>query len=235
MRKAFKIGIIAFIIIFVGGFFVYAGIYYHADETATDLMNGTENVSVVKVSNGLLLDGYGNDTAIIFYPGAKVEYTSYLPLFMDVASKGYDCYLVEMPFNLAFFNKNSADEILKNSSYNHYFIAGHSLGGAMASIYVNSTDRMEGIIYLASHSPNEIQIPALSIYGSNDGVMNMEHYQEAKPLMKNNYTELIINGGNHAQFGNYGNQSGDGAANITAESQQDQSVDAIIKFLENYT
>ena len=94
---------------------------------------------------------------------------------------------------------------------------------------------MEGIIYLASHSPNEIQIPALSIYGSNDGVMNMEHYQEAKPLMKNNYTELIINGGNHAQFGNYGNQSGDGAANITAESQQDQSVDAIIKFLENYT
>ena len=235
MRKAFKIGIIAFIVIFFGGFFVYANIYYHAEETATDLMNGTENVSVVKVSNGLLLDGYGNDTAIIFYPGAKVEYTSYLPLLMDVASKGYDCYLVEMPFNLAFFNKNSADEILKNSSYNHYFIAGHSLGGAMASIYVNNTGTMDGIIYLASHSPNEIHIPALSIYGSNDGVMNMEHYQEAKQLMKNNFTELIINGGNHAQFGNYGNQSGDGAANITAESQQNQTVDAIIEFLENYS
>lgn len=234
-KSKIVIGIVIFLVVFIGGFFVYASDYYHAEKTATDYLNGTENVSVVKVSNGLLLNGSGNDTAIIFYPGAKVEYTSYLPLFMELANRGIDCYLVEMPFNLAFLGKERADDIIKNSSYEHYFIAGHSLGGAMASIYVNNTDKIDGLIYLSSHSPSEINVPVLSVYGTNDKVINLEHYQEAKSLIKNNFTEVIINGGNHAQFGYYGNQSGDGVANITAENQQNQTVDAIIKFIDYYT
>ena len=231
-----KIGIILFIIIFFGGFFVYAQFYYHAEETATNYMNGTEDVNVTKISNGLFLDGYGNDTAIIFYPGAKVEYSSYLPLFVDLSSKGIDCYLVEMPFNLAFFGIDSADEIIENSDYDHYFIAGHSLGGAMACNYVNKTDKkIDGLIFLSSHSAVGIDVPVLSIRGTNDGVINLTSYEKAKSLLHNNFTEIIINGGNHAQFGYYGNQTGDGQANITAKSQQDQSVAAIMKFIENYT
>lgn len=235
MGKKLKIGIIVFIILFVGGFFVYASDYYHAQKTATDYLNGTENISVVPVSNGLLLDGYGNDTAIIFYPGAKVEYTSYLPLLTDLASQGIDCYIVEMPFNLAFLGKDRADDVIKNSSYNHYFMAGHSLGGAMATIYANNHDNIDGLIFLASHSTDEINVPVLSIYGTNDGVMNFESYNESKPLWKDNVTELVIPGGNHAQFGYYGNQSGDGIANITAEEQQNLSVDAILEFIQHYT
>ena len=236
MNKKLKIGIVLFIIVFFGGFFVYSQFYYHAEKTATDYMNGTKDVNVTKVSNGLFLDGYGNDTAIIFYPGAKVEYTSYLPLFTDVASKGIDCYLVEMPFNLGFFGIDSADTIIKNSSYKHYFMAGHSLGGAMAGVYVNKTDNdIDGLIYLSSHSSVGIDVPILSIRGTNDGVINLKSYHESKPLIKNNFTEIIINGGNHAQFGNYGNQSGDGQANITAKNQQNQSVDAIMKFVDYYT
>lgn len=232
MNKKLKIGIILFVIIFIGGFFVYAQFYYHAEKTATDYINGTEDVNVTKISNGLFLDGYGNDTAIIFYPGAKVEYTSYLPLFMNLSSKGIDCYLVEMPFNLAFFGINSADSIIENSNYSHYFMAGHSLGGAMASSYVNKTDNdINGLIYLSSHSSVGIDVPVLSIRGTNDGIINLTSYQKSKSLMKNNYTEILINGGNHAQFGYYGNQSGDGQASITAKSQQDQSADAIMKFI----
>lgn len=235
-KRKIAIGVIIFLVVFIGGFFVYASDYYHAEKTATDFMNGTENVSVVKVSNGLLLDGYGNDTAIIFYPGAKVEYTSYLPLFTDLANKGIDCYLVQMPFNLAFLNRNSADEIFENSSYNHYFMAGHSLGGAMASTYVNNTNnKIDGLIYLSSHSPNEIHVPVLSIRGTNDGVINLTSYNEAKSLMKSNFTEVVINGGNHAQFGYYGNQSGDNPASITPKDQQDQSMEAILKFIEQYS
>ncbi len=236
MNKKLKIGIILFIIVFVGGFFVYAQFYYHAEKTATDYLDGTDNVKVTKISNGLFLDGYGNNTTIIFYPGAKVEYSSYLPLFTDLASKGIDCYLVEMPFNLAFFGINSADGIIENSDYDHYFMAGHSLGGAMASSYVNSTDKnISGLIYLSSHSPKEIYVPVLSIRGTNDGVINLTSYNEAKSLMKNNFTEIVINGGNHAQFGYYGVQSGDGQANITPESQQNQTVDAIMKFISANT
>ena len=234
MNKKLKIGIILFIFIFIAGFFVYAQFYYHAEKTATDYINGTEEVKVTKISNGLFLDGCGNDSAIIFYPGAKVEYTSYLPLFMDLSSKGIDCYLVEMPFNLAFFGIDSADSIIENSNYSHYYMAGHSLGGAMAGSYVNKTDKkIDALIYLSSHSSVGLNVPILSIRGTNDGIINLKSYQEAKSLYKNNFTEILIKGGNHAQFGNYGNQSGDGPANITAKSQQDQSVDAIMKFINN--
>ena len=236
MNRKLKIGIVLFLIVFFGGFFVYAQFYYHAEKTATDYINGTDDVNVTKISNGLFLDGYGNNTTIIFYPGAKVEYTSYLPLFTNLASRGIDCYLVEMPFNLAFFGINSADDIIQNSNYGHYFMAGHSLGGAMASSYVNSTSfNISGLIYLSSHSPKEIHVPVLSIRGTNDGVINLTSYDNAKSLMKSNFTEVIINGGNHAQFGYYGFQSGDNQANITPESQQNQTAEAIIKFINANT
>ena len=234
MNKIIKIGIILFLIFFVGGFFVYGQFYYHAEKTATDYLNGTSDVNVTKISNGLFLDGYGNDTAIIFYPGAKVEYTSYLPLFINLSSQGIDCYLVEMPFNLAFLGINSADGIIADTNYTHYFMAGHSLGGAMAGTYVNRTDNpIDGLIYLSAHTTSGIDVPVLSIRGTNDGVINLTDYQKAKTRITSNFTEVIIDGGNHAQFGYYGNQTKDGQANITAESQQDQSIDAIMRFVHD--
>lgn len=236
MNRKLKIGIILFLIIFVGGFFVYSTFYSHAEKVATDCLNGTDNVNVSKTSNGLLLDGPGNDTAIIFYPGAKIEYTSYLPMLTDLAERGADCYLVEMPFNLAFFGTNSADTIIENSNYTHYFMAGHSLGGAMAGNYVNGTEnKIDGLIYLSAHIEKEIDVPVLSILGTNDGVINLESYKKAKNMVRDNFTEVMIDGGNHAQFAYYGVQKGDGEAKITPESQQKQSEDAIMKFIDYYT
>lgn len=233
MNGKIKIAIAVIVILILGYGVFYLTDYYHAEKTATDFLNGTDNVSVIKTSNGLLLDGSGNDSAVIFYPGAKVEYTSYLPLFSKLASEGVDCYLVEMPFNMAFFGSDSADAILSNSSYNHYYIAGHSLGGVAASSYANHSDAIDGLILFASYPTEEIHKPVLMIYGSNDNVLNLEKYNESKPLIKDNCTEIIINGGNHAQFAYYGNQSGDGIANISAENQQKQTVDGIMKFIKN--
>lgn len=233
MDRKIKIAIVIVIVLLLGYGIFYFTSAYHAEKTATDLLNGTGNVSVVKTSNGLLLDGSGNDTALIFYPGAKVEYTSYLPMFTQLASEGIDCYLVEMPFNFAFFGSDSADEIINNSTYNHHFIAGHSLGGVVAASYVNSTNNTDGVIFLASYPNEEISKPILSVYGSEDKVLNMEEYGQAKPLIKGNFTEFIIDGGNHAQFACYGNQSDDGKANITAQNQQNQTVHEILNFINN--
>jgi hypothetical protein len=86
-------------------------------------------------------------------------------------------------------------------------------------------------VLLAAYPTEKINKPVLSIYGSDDGVFNLKTYNESKPLMKN-LTEVIIDGGNHAQFGYYGNQSGDNPAKITTEKQQDKSVDEIVKFID---
>lgn len=231
MNKKIKIIIVIVVVVILACGIYYFTDYAHAEKKAMDYINGSDNVSVVKTSNGLLLDGYGNDTALIFYPGAKVEYTSYLPLFSEIARQGVDCYLVEMPFNFAFLGINSADKIINESNYTHYYLSGHSLGGSMAARYVNTTNNSDGLILLAAYPSDEIQKPVLSIYGSDDKVLNLKTYDESKSLIKDNFTEYIINGGNHAQYAYYGNQSGDGVANISAENQQNQVAREILEFI----
>ena len=231
MNKKIKIAIIIVFILIACFAIFYVNDYYHADKIAIDSLNANDNVSVVKTSNGLLLDGPGNDTALIFYPGAKIEYTAYAPMFKDLSEKGIDCYLVEMPFNLALLGQNSADEIIDSGNYSHYFISGHSLGGAMAASYVNSTNKTDGLILFAAYSTCKIEKPVLSIYGSEDKVLNKEKYLDSINFIEDNLTELEIKGANHAQFAYYGNQSGDGVAKISASSQQKQSVSAIMEFI----
>lgn len=218
------------LIIILGFGIFYVSDYSHSDSTALSYINGSENVSVTHSSNGLFIDGKGNDTALIFYPGAKVEYSAYLPLMNQIAAQGVDVYLVQMPFNLAFFGQNSADDIIKNSNYSHYLMSGHSLGGVVASGYA-SNHNVDGLVLLAAYPTEEIDKPTLSIYGSEDKVLNLKSYNDARPLIKANFTEHVINGGNHAQFGNYGLQKGDGNASINATLQQNETASEIIKLI----
>ena len=226
MNKKLKIAlyIILALVIIIAGFSIwYLTDYSHADASVNAYLNGTDNVSVEKIDNGLFLDGPGNESALIFYPGAKIEYTAYLPLFTELANDGVDCFIVEMPFNLAFFGLDSADSIVSNTNftYDKWYISGHSLGGVVASYYVknHSTD-YDGLILLASYPAEDLNnVSVLSIYGSNDKVFNKETYDKSKGLMDYNLTEYVINGGNHAQFASYGNQAGDGVATISSENQ----------------
>ena len=238
MNKKLKIAlyIILALVIIIAGFSIwYLTDYSHADASVNAYLNGTDNVSVEKIDNGLFLDGPGNESALIFYPGAKIEYTAYLPLFTELANDGVDCFIVEMPFNLAFFGLDSADSIVSNSNftYDKWYISGHSLGGVVASYYVknHSTD-YDGLILLASYPAEDLNnVSVLSIYGSNDKVFNKETYDKSKGLMDYNLTEYLINGGNHAQFASYGNQAGDGVATISSENQRKQTEKEILEFI----
>lgn len=231
MKKRYLILIIILLLIFVSGIY-YFNDFYRADATALTYINGSENISVNHTSNGLLIDGTGNETALIFYPGAKIEYTSYLPLMNQIASQGVDVYLVEMPLNFAFLGSNSADDIIKNSNYSNYIMAGHSLGGVVASQYA-SNHNVSGLVLLSAYPTDEINIPTLSIYGSEDKVLNLKTYNESKTFFKGNFSEYVIEGANHAQFANYGIQTGDGIAKINSTIQQNETAKEIIKFIHN--
>ncbi|WP_296797739.1 alpha/beta hydrolase [uncultured Methanobrevibacter sp.] len=229
MKKRY-IAIIVILLLVVGYFIYYVNDYYHADDTSLSYINGSGNVSVSKVSNGLFIDGPGNDTALIFYPGAKIEYTSYLPLMNKLAENGVDAYLVEMPFNLAFLGTDSANEIINTTNYSHYIMSGHSLGGSMASSYA-SKHNVDGLVLLAAYPSEKVNVPVLSVYGSNDKILNLKTYNESKTLMGSNFTEHIIDGANHCQFANFGIMQGDGNASINSTQQQKETVDAIIDFI----
>lgn len=238
-NKKLKIaGIIALIItvILIGFGVYYVNDYYRSDESVNEYLQGTENVTVSEIADGLFLDGSGEDTAVIFYPGAKVEYTAYVPLFVKLAEEGVDCFLVEMPCNLAILGMNKADSIMESYTYDEWYLAGHSLGGAMAASYASEhLNDLEGLILLAAYPTKSLassDFKVLSIYGSEDTVLNMENLEEGRSFMPENYTEVCMEGGNHAQFGAYGAQEGDGEARITAEEQKNETVKEIIGIIQ---
>jgi len=135
-----------------------------------------------------------------------------------------------MPFNLAVFDVNAADRIYsKFPGIVNWYIGGHSLGGAMASSYADkNTDKIKGLILLGAYSVGSADISTLAIYGSNDGVLD-----RSKLAGTDNVLEIA--GGNHAYFGNYGEQKGDGKAEITREQQQEHAAEAITDFIYEKT
>ena len=232
--------------VLAAAFLIYTGQYYHAGETAEKYIENADDlpavmndaaVTVTKEDDGYFFDGPGSDTAVIFCPGAKVQTEAYAPLMYLTAQEGYDCFLLDMPFHLAFFGMNRAEEVMEeHSGYDHWYISGHSLGGAMAGIYASKhLDAFDGVIFMAAYPTKSLKkdgFRALSIYGSNDGVLNQDHYQENLSLMPDDFTEVVIDGGNHSQFGDYGRQAGDGKASIREEKQWTEAAEAVKQFLQ---
>ena len=174
---------------------------------------------------------------MIFYPGGKVEYTAYVPLMQACAEKGILCVLVEMPFNLAVLDVNAADGIQREyPEIEDWYIGGHSLGGSMAASYLaRHTEDYEGLILLGSYSTADLSdtdLDVLSVFGSEDQVMNREKYDENKSNLPTAFTETVIDGGCHAYFGMYGAQEGDGTPTITNEEQIRITVENIVKVME---
>ena len=211
--------------ILAGAFFWYVSDYYRSEAVALAVMGQDSGISQ---QDGLtiLSPSYPTDTAIIFYPGAKVEAEAYLPLLDQIRQAGVTCMLVHMPFRMAIFDADAAEEVIARfPEIQHWYIAGHSMGGAMASKFASDhPDLVDGFIlmgaYIYGDYPEE---NTLTIYGSlNQSVEDHIDYTE-------NIVE--IQGGNHAQFGNYGPQKGDLPATISAEEQQRQTVEAIAAFL----
>ena len=86
--------------------------------------------------------------------------------------------------------------------------------------------KLDGLILLGAYPINDADIPTIAIYGSED--MGLDEAKLAAAQVK-----YEILGGNHAYFGNYGEQKGDGTASITRDSQQEQAV--ITSYSIHYT
>ena len=168
----------------------------------------------------------------IFYPGGKVETQAYAPLMKELAKQGVLCVLVHMPFHLAVLDMNAADGIQDDYDIENWYIGGHSLGGAMAASYVaNHLTEYEGLVLLASYSTGEISnLNVLSIYGSEDQVMNKEKYDEYRKNIPD-VDEVVLEGGNHAGFGDYGHQKGDGVSTISNLKQIQITSEYILKMI----
>lgn len=218
--------VVLFLALCTGAFFWYMSDYYHAEDVALDVMAQDSGISV-QDNLTILSPSVSSDTAIIFYPGAKVEAEAYLPLLEQIKETGVTCILVHMPFHMAIFDADAAEKVMEQfPDIQHWYMAGHSMGGAMASQFASDhPDEIDGLILLGAYIYGDYPAEkTLTVYGSLN--QSVEDHLD--------YTENIveIEGGNHAQFGNYGPQKGDLPATISAEEQQRQTVSAIEDFIK---
>lgn len=182
----------------------------------------------------------GKPTAgFVFYPGGLVDAAAYAPFMRRLADGGLLVVLVPMPLDLAVLGiGRAADVIAAFPEVGTWVIGGHSLGGAMAAEFVSRWPQaVAGIALLASYPAastdlSTLPIRALSIYGSEDGVTSAETLEASLGRLPAGTQLLLIKGGDHAQFGHYGPQTGDGVAEISREAQQGQTAEAVLAFLE---
>ena len=179
-------------------------------------------------------------TGFIIYPGGRVDYRAYAPAAHQIAAQGFLVVIVRMPLNLAVLNVNAAQKVI--SAYpeiQHWAIGGHSLGGAMAANFSKSHPGLiQGLALWAAYPSSSDNLSnsgmrVVSIFGSQDGLATGEKIEASRKLLPENTAWIQIAGGNHAQFGWYGNQAGDNPASISRLNQQAQVVTATLWMLES--
>lgn len=204
---------------------LYLSDYYHAEPAALEAFAPVGVIGAETTEGGDRVFGPKDaSVGFIFYPGGKVDSLAYVPLMRALTEREVLCVLVEMPFHLAVFDMDAAEGIQEQfPQVEDWYIGGHSLGGSMAASYVATCpDDFEGLVLLGSYSTadlSETDLRILSVYGSEDKVMNRENYEKNRENLPKEFTEVVLEGGCHAYFGMYGAQDGDGTPAITNEEQ----------------
>lgn len=233
---------LACVLLLTGGSAAYVADYYRADPEAVAVFSA--DAAAAAVSRETPQKGVAAfippspEAGFIFYPGGKVEAEAYIPLMEACAARGVLCLLTEMPLRLAVLDPDAAEGLpALYPQVKHWYIGGHSLGGAMASAYVSEhADAFAGIVLLGAYASadlSETHLRALCLYGSEDGVLNREKYEQNRGNLPPDLTETVIEGGCHAGFGAYGPQKGDGVPTISREAQMAFTAEAIAAFVSS--
>jgi acetyl esterase/lipase len=233
------LAIVIFLLGIPGGFAIWA---YTPPAPMAEAITALESDAQVSVSGDAWLVfepvGGGNDTALILYPGGRVDYRSYAPAAHAIAAQGYRVIVVKAPFNLMVFAPNLATEVMAAyPDVQNWVVGGHSLGGAMAALYADEhPESIRGLLLWAaypaeSNDLSDQNIEVTSIYATLDGLSTGDKINASRALLPATTSWVSIEGGNHAQFGWYGDQSGDNAAAISREEQQRWIVLASVELL----
>lgn len=232
LRKALVVAVVLVVAATVGfGVWCEETSYAPTGEAVAAARSGTET------AEGWLT--FGDPDAkcgLVFYPGALVEPDAYAPLLELLAAQDVFCVLVDMPLNLAFFDIGAAGDVQSRyPEVERWYLAGHSLGGAMAASYIaGDANAWEGLVLLAAYSTADLtdtDLDVLTIVGSNDGVVNRDKLESCAANLPAGAREEVIEGGNHAGFGSYGVQEGDGTADISVNAQQRETAQLISELM----
>lgn len=200
----------------------------------------TENVDLAAIDQdeeGLIFQPESpNGKGIILYQGAKVKKEAYAYLGQSLSEKGFVVSVPQLPLNFGILGSGTADAVIEeHTEVQDWFLGGHSLGGVAASFYAEDpSPKLAGLYFLGAYPAGDFSasnLPMLSIYGELDGLSTVKDIEDSRELFSDDSVFIEIEGGNHAQFGLYGEQKGDNAAEITPIEQQDQVVEILTQWI----
>lgn len=246
MKKVIKwtaVSVFVMLILLVGGFVGWANNTPEPMAEAVAALESDTAVTVTVTEEGWFTfapTGKETSTGLIFYPGGRVDARSYAPTARTLAEQGYFVTIVPMPLNLAFFDADAATDVMAAyPQIEQWVLAGHSLGGAMAAQFTHDhLADVAGLVLLAAYptagsSLADAALPVLSVFASEDGLATAVDMAESQAYLPPQTEWVVIDGGNHAQFGWYGEQSGDLPAQISRETQQAEVIEATLNLLAN--
>ena len=238
--KRIGVGIGIVLIVSVVGMVIWANDAYPATAEALDALDSSSTVSVSQ-DDWIVFTPIADSPTVglIFYPGGRVDELAYAPTMHALAENGYLTIIVPMPLHLAVMAPGKAGSVIDAyPDIEHWVIAGHSLGGSMAANYLyNNSDQIDGLVLWASYPAGSNDLSSydttvVSLTGTIDGVATSAEIEERVDLLPADTIYLPIDGGNHAQFGYYGEQNGDNVATISLEAQQEQVIEGTLMVLE---
>lgn len=200
-----------------------------------------ESDELVRVIEG---DGYtfqptgSTRVGFVFYPGGRVDPASYAAPAREIAEAGFLVVVPELTLNLAVLDANAADDVIAaHPEIERWVIGGHSLGGTMAASYVGDhRDTISGLVLWAAYPAQGTDLSTLatnvvSIFGTRDGLTTLDDINDSRARLPDDTEYLAIEGGNHAQFGDYGQQAGDNPATMSRVEQQTMAVQGSLQVL----
>jgi pimeloyl-ACP methyl ester carboxylesterase len=212
------------------------------------LLHSDEAVTVVNDSELLrFLPKSPRKAGLIFLCGSGVAGKAYAPLLKPVADAGYPVFIIKLPYRFAPFESHKLTAIDRvqrvisdHKEISEWILSGHSLGGALACrIARDNPKTLSALVLIGTTHPRHddltwLEFPVTKVYASNDGIAPFEKINANRRLLPKHTTWILIDGGNHSQFGNYGRQLLDGSASISRSDQQDITRTAILDLLEAF-
>jgi pimeloyl-ACP methyl ester carboxylesterase len=198
----------------------------------------------VSTSSAALAFTPTTDTAgvgLLFYPGALADPKAYGPMARAVAEAGYAVVILKLPFRLAPFERHREQLAQRTRAFirgegerRAWVVGGHSKGGALAAMFARDHEPdVAGLLLIGTSHPREddlsmLDLDVTKVYGSEDGLATEDEVRQYAANLPQTTHWARVEGGNHAQFGWYGWQFGDGRAQISRTEQQAVTVRAIL-------
>ncbi len=232
---------LSFLLATIVGFLAWAHTVYAADRAATIEVFRSSQVEVVDRDRAIIITPASEETALadtvlVFYPGGRVDPYAYLPPLAHTAEHmGLRVVIAKAPLNLAIADTREIEQLaLLAGPHTTIATGGHSLGGVRACLQATSP-LVSHLVLLASYCANDLtsrgDLAVLTVLGSLDGLTDAAQVAEAGALLPGEPQTMTIRGANHASFGAYGPQSGDGPSKTSPERMHEQLTEILGTFL----